>query len=108
MARWMRSCPTDGGDCEEVLAQFGKAGIDVDALAARLQDEGRKVVREVVERSDGRDHLEECRARRHFRGPLNSRRKGHHHANTSSHKRYRRGPRTAHGTEGLEGLASPL
>ena len=25
---------------EEVLAQFGKAGIDVDALAARLQEEG--------------------------------------------------------------------
>jgi transaldolase len=32
--------PADGGDCEEVLAKFGKAGIDVDALAARLQDEG--------------------------------------------------------------------
>jgi len=30
----------DGGDCETVLAQFGKAGIDIDALAARLQDEG--------------------------------------------------------------------
>ena len=32
--------PTDGGDCEEVLAQFAKAGIDVDALAAQLQSEG--------------------------------------------------------------------
>ena len=32
----------DGGDCEAVLEQFGKAGIDVDALAARLQDEGAK------------------------------------------------------------------
>lgn len=32
----------DGGDCEAVLAQFAKAGIDVDALAARLQDEGAK------------------------------------------------------------------
>jgi transaldolase len=32
--------PADGGDCEEVLARFAKAGIDVDALAARLQDEG--------------------------------------------------------------------
>jgi transaldolase len=30
----------DGGDCETVLASFTKAGIDVDALAARLQDEG--------------------------------------------------------------------
>jgi len=34
--------PPDGGDCEEVLAQFGKAGIDIDALAAQLQDEGAK------------------------------------------------------------------
>jgi len=34
--------PADGGDCEEVLAQFGKAGIDIDALAAQLQDEGAK------------------------------------------------------------------
>jgi transaldolase len=30
----------DGGDCETVLASFARAGIDVDALAARLQDEG--------------------------------------------------------------------
>ncbi len=30
----------DGGDCEEVLTKFVKAGIDVDALAARLQAEG--------------------------------------------------------------------
>jgi transaldolase len=34
--------PADGGDCEEVLAQFAKAGIDVDRLAAQLQDEGAK------------------------------------------------------------------
>src|SRR5918996_1299072 len=34
--------PQDGGDCEEVLAEFAKAGIDVDALAARLQEEGAK------------------------------------------------------------------
>jgi len=32
----------DGGDCEEVLAQFAKSGIDVDALATQLQDEGAK------------------------------------------------------------------
>src|SRR5262252_7123221 len=32
--------PTDGGNCEEVLAQFAKAGVDVDALAAQLQSEG--------------------------------------------------------------------
>ena len=34
--------PADGGDCEEVLAQFAKAGIDIDALAVQLQDEGAK------------------------------------------------------------------
>jgi transaldolase len=32
----------DGGDAEQVLAQFTKAGVDIDALAARLQDEGAK------------------------------------------------------------------
>ena len=32
--------PADGGDCESVLAQFKTAGIDIDALAAQLQDEG--------------------------------------------------------------------
>jgi transaldolase len=35
--------PENGGDCEQVLAQFGKSGIDVDALAAKLQDEGAKL-----------------------------------------------------------------
>jgi transaldolase len=30
----------DGGDCEQVLAQFSKAGVDIDALAAKLQQEG--------------------------------------------------------------------
>src|SRR5918996_1162354 len=32
----------DGGDCEALLEQFARAGIDVDALAAKLQDEGAK------------------------------------------------------------------
>ena len=32
--------PADGGDCEAVLAEFAKAGVDIDALAARLQNEG--------------------------------------------------------------------
>ena len=32
----------DGGDCEKVLAEFAKAGINVDDLAAQLQDEGAK------------------------------------------------------------------
>jgi transaldolase len=34
--------PAHGGDCEEALARFAQAGIDVRALAARLQDEGAK------------------------------------------------------------------
>ena len=34
--------PAHGGDCDEVLAKFAKAGIDIDALAAQLQDEGAK------------------------------------------------------------------
>jgi transaldolase len=32
----------DGGDCEAMLDQFAAAGIDIDALAARLQDDGAK------------------------------------------------------------------
>jgi transaldolase len=32
--------PADGGDAEEVLAEFARAGIEVDPLAARLQEEG--------------------------------------------------------------------
>jgi transaldolase len=32
----------DGGDCEPVLAQFAKAGINVDILASQLQTEGAK------------------------------------------------------------------
>jgi transaldolase len=34
--------PADGGDCEEVLAEFAKAGVDVAALAAKLQGDGAK------------------------------------------------------------------
>ncbi len=34
--------PSDGGDCEAVLAEFAKAGIDPGALGAQLQDEGAK------------------------------------------------------------------
>jgi transaldolase len=34
--------PADGGDCEEVLARFAHAGVDVDVLASQLQDEGAK------------------------------------------------------------------
>jgi transaldolase len=34
--------PADGGDGEEVLARFAQAGIDLDALAGQLQDDGAK------------------------------------------------------------------
>ena len=34
--------PADGGDAEDTLAEFAKAGVDVDKLAAQLQDEGAK------------------------------------------------------------------
>jgi transaldolase len=34
--------PADGGDCEAVIAAHERAGIDVAALAARLQEEGAK------------------------------------------------------------------
>jgi transaldolase len=33
--------PPDGGNAEQVLAEFSEAGIDVAALAARLQEEGK-------------------------------------------------------------------
>jgi transaldolase len=32
--------PVDGGDGEAVLERFAIAGLDVDALATRLQDQG--------------------------------------------------------------------
>jgi transaldolase len=32
----------DGGDCEKVLDSFAQAAVNVDSLAARLQNEGAK------------------------------------------------------------------
>jgi transaldolase len=34
--------PADGGDCEKVLDGFANAGVDIDALATQLQEEGAK------------------------------------------------------------------
>jgi transaldolase len=34
--------PVDGGDCEAVLTEFARAGIDPGALGAKLQDDGAK------------------------------------------------------------------
>jgi transaldolase len=36
------SMAADGGDCESELARFSEAGVDVDALATKLQDDGAK------------------------------------------------------------------
>jgi len=33
--------PADGGDCEQVLAEFERAGVEVRPLAGRLQEEGK-------------------------------------------------------------------
>jgi len=49
----------DGGDAEQVLAQFAAAGIDIDALAARLQTDGadsfvkswRELMKRIAEKS---------------------------------------------------------
>ena len=37
-----QTLPAHARYCDEVLAKFAKAGIDIDALAAQLQDEGAK------------------------------------------------------------------
>jgi len=34
--------PIDGGNCEEVLAQFAEAGLDIETVATQLQEEGAK------------------------------------------------------------------
>jgi transaldolase len=34
--------PADGGDCEVVLSRLADAGVNVDTLAAQLQEEGAK------------------------------------------------------------------
>ena len=51
--------PKDGGDAEQVLAKFAAAGIDIDALAARLQLDGaesfvkswRELMKRIAEKS---------------------------------------------------------
>jgi transaldolase len=37
-----KAMPTDGGDSEAILARFRAVGVDVDALAAKLQSDGAK------------------------------------------------------------------
>jgi transaldolase len=51
--------PTDGGDAEQVLAEFTRAGVDIDALAVRLQLDGaeafvkswRELMKRIAEKS---------------------------------------------------------
>jgi transaldolase len=38
--RVSHAMPSDGGDCEQLLGEFRNAGVDLDALAERLQQEG--------------------------------------------------------------------
>ena len=35
--------PADGGDCEDILSQISAAGVDLDGLAAQLQDDGARM-----------------------------------------------------------------
>ena len=46
-----RAMRRDGDDCEQVLAGFARAGIDVPALARQLQDEGASGFVDVLEGS---------------------------------------------------------
>jgi len=52
----------DGSDCEKVLDKFAAEGIDVDTLAAQLQEDGAKSFSQVVERVDGSDHIQRRRS----------------------------------------------
>ena len=55
--RWRRMAAT----ARRCSRSFAKAGIDVAALAARLQDEGADFLRQVLERSDGSHRFQERR-----------------------------------------------
>ena len=48
----------DGGDSEKVLGEFRSAGVDLDALAAKLQDGGRRSLRDFLERAARRHRLQ--------------------------------------------------
>lgn len=55
--------PVDGGDSEAVLAEFARAGVDVDALAAKLQSDGANSFDDAW--NDLMDHIEhQCAALR--------------------------------------------
>ena len=58
--------PADGGDAEDVLARFAADGIDVDALAAKLQTDGaaafvdswKELIGSIASKSDGPRHTQ--------------------------------------------------
>ena len=56
--------PADGGDCEQVLAEFAKAGVDDRRLGSAASNRRRKVVRQFLERTDGGDQVQERRPAR--------------------------------------------
>jgi len=49
--------PEDGSDCEEVLPEFARAGVD--ALSLQLSAGGRKILWANLERTDVGDQLQE-------------------------------------------------
>ena len=52
MARSGDICRRTAATAKRCWRSFAKAGIDIDALADRLQDEGAKSLRQILERSD--------------------------------------------------------
>ena len=59
----------NGGNSEDVLAQFGKAGVDIYALAAQLQSGRSASVRQFLARPDDRYRIHERGARQGLRTP---------------------------------------
>lgn len=50
---WSATMPTDGGDCEEILSRYSRAGTDLDTLADQLQsDEAASLVTSWIELLD--------------------------------------------------------
>ena len=49
MGRSAKRWPQSDDDCDEVLTNFAKAGINVDALGEQLQVAGGRIVRQLLE-----------------------------------------------------------
>ena len=56
--------PADGGDAESVLSQISRAGLDIEALAAKLQQDGaqsfvkswQQLLQRIAEKSGAAEH----------------------------------------------------